>query len=68
MGMKIRNEEEQYIVITPEDFICFWKRVGEFTSSSPPGINYCNYKASTKCKSGGKIHAHQLTIIACSGT
>ena len=25
MGMKIRNKEGQEIVITPEDFIRFWK-------------------------------------------
>ena len=29
MGMKIRNEEGAEIVITPEDFKGFWKRVSE---------------------------------------
>ena len=66
MGMKIRNEEGQEIVITPEDFIRFWKQVGEFTSSSPSGIHYSHYKASTKCKLSSEIHAQQLTIIAHS--
>ena len=65
--MKIRNEEGQEIVITPEDFIRFWKRVGEFTSSSPSGIHYSHYKASTKCKLSSNIYAQQLTIIARSG-
>ena len=64
LGMKRRNEEGQEIVITPEDFIRFWKRVGEFTSSSPSGIHYTHYKASTKCKLSGKMHAQQLTINA----
>ena len=48
MGMKIRNEEGQEIKITPEDFIRFWKQVGNFTSSSPSGIHYSHYKGSTK--------------------
>ena len=65
MGMEIRNEEGQEIEITPEDFIRFWKRVGEFTSSSPSGIHYSHYKAST-CKLSSEIHTQQLTIIARS--
>ena len=66
MGMKIRNNEGQEIVITPEDFIRFWKQVREFTSSSPSGIHYSHYKASTQCKLSSKIQAQQLTIIARS--
>ena len=67
MGMKIRNNEGQEIVITPEDFIRFWKRVREFTSSSPSGIHYSHYKASTKYKLSSELYAQQLTIIVRSG-
>ena len=67
IGRKIRNKEGQELIITPEDFIWFWKRVGEFTSSSPPGIHYSHYKAPTKCKLSSKLHAQQLTIIAWIG-
>ena len=66
MGMKIRNGEGQEIEITPEDFIRFWKLVGEFTSSSQSGIHYSHYKASMKYKLSSEIHAQQLTIIARS--
>jgi hypothetical protein len=34
LGVKLINGEGMEIVITPEDFKRFWKRVGEFTSSS----------------------------------
>jgi hypothetical protein len=44
IGVKLINEERTEIVITPEDFTQFWKRVGEFTSSSMPGIHYGRYK------------------------
>ena len=44
LGIKLINEEGTEIVITPEDFTQFWKRVGEFTSSSMPGIHYGRYK------------------------
>ena len=47
---KIRNKEGQETVIAPEDFIWSWKWVGEFTTSSPSGIHYSQYKASAKCK------------------
>ena len=60
MGMNIRNEEGQETVITPDDFVRFWKRVGEFTSSPPSGIHYSHYKASAKCKLSSKIHVQQL--------
>jgi hypothetical protein len=33
LGIKLVNEEGTEIIITPEDFQRFWKKVGEFTSS-----------------------------------
>ncbi len=32
MGLRIMNGEGKEIIITPEEFIQFWKKVGEFTS------------------------------------
>ena len=32
LGMKLINEEQTEIIITPEDFKHFWKKVGESTS------------------------------------
>jgi hypothetical protein len=49
LGYKLINEEGTEIVITPEDFTQFWKRVGEFTSSSMSGIHYGHYKAAIQC-------------------
>jgi hypothetical protein len=46
LGVKLFNEEGTEIVITPEDFTQFWKRVGEFTSSSMSRIHYGHYKAA----------------------
>ena len=65
--MNIRNEEGAEIVITPEDFKGFWKRVSEWTTSSPSSIHYGHYKASVKHEASAKIHAQQLTVIARSG-
>jgi hypothetical protein len=67
LGMKLLNEEGTEIIITPEDFKHFWKRVGEFTSSSMSGIHYGHYKAAIQCNIHTKILAQQLTVAARSG-
>ena len=46
MGVKLVNEEGAEIVITPEDFKQFWRRVNKFTSSSMSGIHYGHYKVA----------------------
>ncbi len=46
MGLKIMNGEGNEIIITPAEFTFFWKRVGEFTSSSSSGVHYGHYKAA----------------------
>ena len=46
LGMKIVNGEGSKIIITPEDFKQFWKRVKEFTSLSMSGVHYGHYKAA----------------------
>jgi uncharacterized protein YlzI (FlbEa/FlbD family) len=40
LGMKIVNGEGSKIIITPEDFKQFWKKVKEFTSSLMSGVHY----------------------------
>ncbi len=67
LGIKRINEEGTEIVIIPEDFKQFWKRVGEFTSSSMSGIHYGHYKATIQCKISTRILAQQLTVVAQSG-
>jgi hypothetical protein len=39
LGIKIVNGEGSKIVITPEDFKRFWRKVKEFTSSSMSGVH-----------------------------
>jgi hypothetical protein len=67
MGFKILNGEGQEIVITPAEFIHFWKNVGEFTSSSSSGVHYGHYKAGIQDQTSTTVLALQLTVIARSG-
>ena len=46
LGMKIVNGDNSKIIITPEDFKRFWKKVNKFTSSSMLGVHYGHYKAA----------------------
>jgi hypothetical protein len=67
MGLKIMNGEGNEIIITPGEFTLFWKRVGEFTSSSSSGVHYGHYKAAIQDQMSTKVLALQLTVIARSG-
>jgi hypothetical protein len=64
LGVKLINKEGTETVITPEDLTQFWKRVGEFTSSSMSGIHYGHYKATIQCNISTRILAQQLTVVA----
>ncbi len=46
LGIKIINGEGGEIIITPEDFKHFWRKVNEFTSLSMSGVHYGHYKAA----------------------
>jgi hypothetical protein len=46
LGIKIVNGDSNKIIISPEDFKRFWKKVNEFTSSSMSGVHYGHYKAA----------------------
>jgi hypothetical protein len=48
LGMKIVNSNANKIIITPEDFRCFWKKVNKFTLLSMSGVHYGHYKATTQ--------------------
>jgi hypothetical protein len=67
LGVKLINEERTEIVITPDDFTQFWRRVGEFTSSTMSGIHYGHYKVAIQCDISTRVLAQQLTVVARSG-
>ncbi len=67
MGLKIMNGEGKEIIITPEEFTHFWKKVGEFTSLSSSGAHYGHFKAAIQDQMSTRVLALQLTVIACSG-
>ncbi len=67
LGIKIVNGDSNEIIITPEDFKRFWKKVNEFTSSSMSGVHYGHYKAAIQDPQSTNVLALQLTIIARSG-
>jgi hypothetical protein len=64
LGVKLINKEGTEITITPEIFMRFWTRVGEFTSSLMLRVHYNHYKAMIKCATSTKILAQQLTVVA----
>jgi hypothetical protein len=67
LGIKIINGEGGEIIITPEDFKHFWRKVNEFTSSSMSGVHYGHYKAAIQDDLSTKVLARQLTVVARSG-
>jgi hypothetical protein len=66
LGVKLINKEVTEINLTPEDFMHFWTRVGEFTSSSISKVHYGHYMATIKCATSTKILAQQLTGVTRS--
>jgi hypothetical protein len=66
LGMKIVNGDKNEIIITPEDFRLFWKKVNKFTSSPMSGMHYGHYKATIQDLLSTEVLAMQLTAIAWS--
>ncbi len=67
LGMNIVNSNNNKIIITPEDFKRFWKKVNKFTSSLMCGVHYGHYKAAIQDALSTKVLALQLTVIAQRG-
>jgi hypothetical protein len=67
LGMKIVNSDNNKIIIMPEDFKRFWKKVNEFTSSSMSGMHYGHNKAAIQDLLSTEVLAMQLTVISRSG-
>ncbi len=67
LGMKNGNGNNNKIIITPEDFKQFWKKVNKFTSLSMSGVHYRYYKAAIQDPHSTNVLALQLTVIARSG-
>ena len=67
MGLKILNGKGNKIIITPAEFTLFWKKVGEFTSSSSSGVHYGYFKAAIQDQMSTKVLALQPTVIARRG-
>ncbi len=64
--MKIVNGNKNKIIITPEDFRHFWKKVNKFTLSSMSGMHYGHYKAGIQDLLSTEVLAMQLMVIAWS--
>ncbi len=67
LGIKIVNGEGNKIIIMPDDFKCFWRKVKEFTSLSMSGVHYGHYKAAIQNEMSSEVLDLQLTVIAQSG-
>jgi hypothetical protein len=67
LGIKIVNGEGNKIIITPDNFKRFWRKVNKFTSLSMSGVHYGHYKAAIQDEMSSDVLALQLTVIARSG-
>jgi hypothetical protein len=67
LGIKIVNGEGNKIIIMPDDFKRFWRKVNKFTSLSMSGVHYGHYKAAIQDEMSSEVLALQLTVIAQSG-
>jgi hypothetical protein len=67
LGMKIVNGNANKIIIKPEDFRCFWKKVNKFTLLTMSGVHYRHCKAVTQDLLSTEVLATQSTVIARSG-
>jgi hypothetical protein len=67
LGMKIVNGNNNKIMIMPEDFKRFWKKVNKFTSLLMSGVHYKHYKATIQDLLSTEVLAMQITVIAWSG-
>jgi hypothetical protein len=57
LGMKIVNGQGNEIIITPENFKCFWTKVKKFTSFSVSGVHYGHYNAAIQDEASTELLA-----------
>ena len=55
------------IIITPDDFKSFWRKVNKFTSLSMSGVHYGHYKAAIQDEMSSDVLVLHLTVIVQSG-
>jgi hypothetical protein len=67
LGVKKVNGEGNKIIIMPDNFKWFWRKVNKFTSLSMSGVHYGHYKVATQDETSLEVLALQLTVIAQSG-
>jgi hypothetical protein len=67
LGVKLVNNKGNKIIITPDEFKQFWRKVNKFTSLSMSGVHYGHYKAAIQDEMSTEVLALQLTVIARSG-
>lgn len=65
---KKMEDGEVSIVISPDDFEYYWKRVKEKMSSSYSGLHFGHYKAAAFSSFLSKVHALKLSIITKTGS
>ncbi len=66
LGMKIVNGEGNEMVIMPNNFKRFWRKVNKFTSLSMSSVHYGHYKAAIQDELSSAVLALQLTVIVQS--
>lgn len=66
-SIKLVTGKGEEMIITPEDFVTFWKRAKENTSSSMSSLHFGHYKAAAHSEQINKILAQQITVICHSG-
>jgi len=55
------------VVLQPEDFIAHWRREKERTSSSPSGLHFGHYKATTQSPDIVHLHARFTQLVFMTG-
>ena len=55
------------LILTPEEYVIYWKAVNERTSSSRSKAHFGHYKVSAMYKRFSRFFAKKLTFIARSG-
>ena len=66
VGMKVIAGHKE-IIISADDFIKYWTRVKENTSSSPSGLHHGHYKAAIQSEMLTRVLTQHVNVIVRSG-